>query len=131
MVEVGRCFGTPPGKLYELSRQTWSDMEQASREWLLDTLEPWILVSEAALTRALIPADERTTYRVVIDRDDLTRADLVSRATAINSLRASEVLSADEGREWLSMAPRPADKLDDYKNPNITVKPAEAPAGGA
>lgn len=67
----------------------------------------------------------------MIDRDDMTRADLVSRATAINSLRASEVLSADEARDWLGLPPRPADKLDQYRNPNINPdqpKPPREPA---
>ena len=130
VVEIGRAFGVPPSMLFNHDRATWSNYETAARSYMVETLEAWIRVTEAALTRALIPADDRGTYRVTIDRDDLTRADLVARATAINSLRASEVLSADEARGWLGMAPRPADKLDDYKNPNITVKPA-APAGGA
>lgn len=130
VVEIGRAFGVPPSALHELGRATWSNYEQASKAYLIDTIEPWVRVTEAALTRALIPAEERGTYRVAIDRDDMTRSDLVARATAISSLRASEVLSADESREWLGMAPRPADKLDDYRNPNITVKPG-APEGGA
>lgn len=119
VVEIGRAFGLPPSALHNHDRATWSNFEQASKAYLLDTIEPWVRVTEAALTRALIPAEERATHRVAIDRDDMTRADLVARATAINSLRASEVLSADEARDWLGMGPRPADKLDDYRNPNI------------
>lgn len=130
VIEIGRAFGVPPSMLFNHDRATWSNYETAARSYMVETLEAWIRVTESALTRGLIPADERDSYRVAIDRDDLTRADLVARATAINSLRASEVLSADEAREWLGMGPRPAERLDDYKNPNITVAPA-APAGGA
>ncbi|WP_291002206.1 phage portal protein [Hoeflea sp.] len=131
VVEIGRAFGVPPSMLFNHDRATWSNYETAARSYMVETLEAWIRVTEAALTRALIPAGERKTYRVVIDRDDLTRADLVARATAINSLRASEVLSADEARDWLGMAPRPADRLDDYKNPNINPDRAPAPAEAA
>lgn len=128
VVEIGRAFGIPPGKLYELSRQTWANMEQASKEWMLDTLEGWCRVTESALTRAVLNDDDRAQgYRVMIDRDDMTRADLVSRATAINSLRASEVLSADEGRDWLGLPPRPADKLEQYRNPNINPDQPKLP----
>ncbi|MEQ8450436.1 MAG: phage portal protein [Nitratireductor sp.] len=119
VIEIGRAFGVPPSMLFNHDRATWSNYETAARSYMVETLEAWIRVTEAALTRALIPTDERDSYRVAIDRDDLTRADLVARATAINSLRSSEVLSADEAREWLGMGPRPADRLDDYRNPNI------------
>ncbi|WP_420408294.1 phage portal protein [Hoeflea sp.] len=131
VVEIGRAFGVPPSMLFNHDRATWSNYETAARSYMVETLEAWIRVTESALTRALIPADERGTYRVVIDRDDLTRADLVARATAINSLRASEVLSADEARDWLGMAPRPTDRLDDYKNPNINPDRVPAPAEAA
>ena len=131
VVEIGRAFGVPPSMLFNHDRATWSNYETAARSYMVETLEAWIRVTEAALTRALIPADERSTYRVAIDRDDLTRADLVARATAINSLRASEVLSANEARSWLGMGPRTDGKGGTYENPNITVKPAAAPAGGA
>lgn len=130
VVEVGRCFGVPPGLLFEMGRQTYANYEQAARSYLVDTLEGWIRATEAALTRSILtPDDHAAGYRVAIDRDDLTRADLVSRATAINSLRASEVLSADEARTWIGMAPRDPSKLDDYRNPNINpdrpAKPEE------
>lgn len=131
VVEIGRAFGIPPGQLFEMGRQTWANYETADRSYRVETLEAWIRVTEAALSRALLSDDDRRAgYRVSIDRDDLTRSDLVARATAINSLRASEVLSADEARSWLGMGPRPADKLDDYRNPNITLT-TSAPAAGS
>jgi HK97 family phage portal protein len=128
--EIARAFRVPLGLLYEMTRQTWSNMEQATREFLIFSLEPWLRALEACLTRALIAADDRATHRIRFDRDDLTRASLTERATAINSLRASEVLSADEGRSWLDLPPRADGKGGSYENPNITVKPA-APAKAA
>lgn len=128
--EICRAFRVPPGLLYEMTRQTWSNMEQATREFLVFSLEAWLRALEAALQRALIAPNERRSVRIRIDRDDLTRSSLVERATAINSLRASEVLSADEGRDWLDLPPRADGKGGSYGNPNITVKPA-APASEA
>lgn len=126
VIEIGRAFGLPPSMLFNHDRATWSNYETADRSYRVETLEAWIRVTEAALTRALIPAEEWGKFCVVIDRDDMTRADLVARATAINSLRASEVLSADEARDWLGMGPRPADRLEDYRNPNINPAKQEA-----
>ncbi|MGB3831210.1 MAG: phage portal protein [Mesorhizobium sp.] len=123
--EIARAFRVPLGLLYEMTRQTWSNMEQATREFLIFSLEPWLRSLESCLSRALIAPDDRATTRIRFDRDDLTRASLTERATAINSLRASEVLSADEGRDWLDLPPRTDGKGGSYENPNITVKPAE------
>ncbi len=120
--EIARAFRVPLGLLYEMSRQTWSNMEQATREFLIFSLEPWLRALEACLARALIAPDDRATTRIRCDRDDLTRASLTERATAINSLRASEVLSADEGRDWLDLPPRPDGKGNDYTNPNINQR---------
>lgn len=124
VLEIARAFRVPPQMLYELDRATWSNAEQMGREFLSYTLEPWLRALEAALTRALISPDDRAATRIRFDRDDLTRASLTERATAINSLRASEVLSADEGRDWLDLGPRPDGKGGEFANPNITVKPA-------
>lgn len=130
ILEIARAFRVPPQMLYELDRATWSNAEQMGREFLSYTLEPWLRALEAALTRALIAPDDRPSIRIRFDRDDLTRASLTERATAINSLRASEVLSADEGRDWLDLAPRADGKGGSYENPNITVKPADPAKAG-
>jgi HK97 family phage portal protein len=123
--EICRAFRVPPGLLYEMTRQTWSNMEQATREFLVFSLEPWLRSLEACLSRALIAPEDRGTVRIRFDRDDLTRASLTERATAINSLRASEVLSADEGRDWLGLPPRTDGGGGTYENPNITTRPAD------
>lgn len=124
--EIARAFRVPLGLLYEMTRQTWSNMEQATREFLIFSLEPWLRALEACLSRALIAPADRATVRIRFDRDDLTRADLAVRAAAINSLRASEVLSADEGRDWLDLPPRADGKGNVYVNPNITTPAAPA-----
>jgi HK97 family phage portal protein len=129
--EVARAFRVPLGLLYEMTRQTWSNMESATREFLIFSLEGWLRALEACLSRALIDKDDRGTIRIRLDRDDLTRADLQVRATAINSLRASEVLSADEARDWLDLGPRADGKGNTYDNPNITISPAKPPAKAA
>jgi HK97 family phage portal protein len=119
-LEICRAMRVPPSMVYELDRATWSNGEQQGLEFLTYTLEPWLLALEAALRRALFRPDERQGYRVRFDRDDLTRADLTARATAINSLVASKVINANEARAWLDMGPRAGG--DTFENPNITTK---------
>lgn len=116
--EIARAFRVPPGMIYEMSRQTWSNMEQASREFISTSLEPWLCSLEAAFNRALLTAEELAAgYRIAFDRDDTSRADLTARATAISSLIASKVLNPNEARDWLGMPPY--DGGAEYANPHV------------
>ncbi len=116
IIEICRAFRVPPSMIYDLDRATWSNSEQMGREFLVYTLEPWLKALEGALRRALFSPEERAEYRVVFDRDDLTRADLTDRASAISSLISSRVLNPNEARSWLDLAPRAGG--EQYANPN-------------
>ena len=118
ILEIARAFRVPPQMLYELERATWSNAEAMGREFLSYSLEPWLLALEGALRRGLFLPDERPSFAIRFDRDDLTRADLGDRATAINSLIASRVLSPNEGRQWLDLPPYEGG--DQHLNPNIS-----------
>ncbi len=116
--EIARAFNIPSPMIGDLERATWSNSEQKGREFLSYTLEPWLKAIEAALGRALFRDQERGRYAIRFDRDDLTRADLTTRATAINSLIASRTINPNEGRGWIGLAPREGG--DEFLNPNIT-----------
>lgn len=117
ILEICRAFRIPPSMLYELDRATWSNSEQMGREFLTYTLEPWLRTIEAALGRALFSREDRTRFRILLDRDDLTRADLTARATAISSLISAKVLNPNEARSWLDLAPYTGG--EEYGNPHI------------
>lgn len=126
VIEIARAFRVPPSMLFELDRATWSNSEQMGREFLTYCLEPWLKALEGAMRRALFSAEERRRFAIRFDRDDLTRADLIARATAINSLIASRVLNPNEGRAWLGMAPREGGEV--FANPNTGSNQAGAAA---
>ena len=127
IVEIARAFRVPPSMLYELDRATWSNSEQMGKEFLTYSLEPWLRALEGALRRALFTSEERREYRVLFDRDDLTRASLTERATAISSLISARVLNPNEGRDWLDLPPRAGG--EEYANPNTGAsQPGGAPA---
>lgn len=121
ILEIARAFRTPPGMLFDLERQTWSNGEQMHKEFIAYCLEPWLLALEAALNRALFTAEERQFYRIHLDREDVTQADLQTRATAINSLIASRVLNPNEARGWLDLGPYAGGA--EFINPNISEAP--------
>lgn len=123
--EIARAFNIPAPMVGDLSRATWSNTEQKGREFLSYTLEPWLRGLEGALRRALFSDEERHNHVIRFDRDDLTRADLATRATTINSLIASRTLNPNEGRSWLGLPPREGG--DEFLNPNISAAPAPKP----
>lgn len=127
ILEIARAFRVPPSMLFDHDRATWSNTEQMGREFLSYTLEPWLRAVEGALRRALFTPEERGIYAVRFDRDDLTRADLSTRSTVINSLVASRVINPNEGRAWLGLTPYAGG--DEFVNPNITTP--NAPGTGA
>ncbi|NPD14475.1 phage portal protein [Xinfangfangia sp. D13-10-4-6] len=116
--ELARIFNIPAPMVGDLSRATWSNSEQKGREFLSYTLEPWLRGLEGALRRALFLPEERGSHVIRFDRDDLTRADLATRATVINSLIASRTINNNEGRQWLGLPPREGG--DEFLNPNIS-----------
>lgn len=120
--EIARAFNIPSPMVGDLERATWSNSEQKGREFLSYCLEPWLLGLEGALRRALFSDAERATHVIRFDRDDLTRADLATRATTISSLISSQVINPNEGRAWLGLPPREGG--DDFLNPNISAAPA-------
>ena len=69
--------------------------------------------------------EDRLRYAIRFDRDDLTRADLATRATVINNLISSRTINPNEGREWLGLPPYAGGAA--FSNPNITTEPALPP----
>lgn len=128
ILEVARAFRVPPSMLFELDRATWSNSEQMGREFLTYTLEPWLKALESALGRALLTREERKKFRVVFDRDDLTRADLGQRATAYSSLISSRVINPNQARKWEGLTPYNGGEA--YENPNISVAQSDGETTG-
>ncbi|OHC54495.1 MAG: phage portal protein [Rhodobacterales bacterium RIFCSPHIGHO2_02_FULL_62_130] len=126
ILEIARAFRVPPSMLFDLDRATWGNTEQLGKEFLTYCLEPWLRALEGALTRALL-GDEGGRLVIRFDRDDMTRADLQTRATTINSLISSETINANEARSWIGLGPRAGGNV--FKNPNISTEPTAAPVG--
>jgi len=126
ILEIARAFRVPPSMLFDLDRATWGNTEQLGKEFLTYCLEPWLRALEGALRRAFFPEADRGRFAIRFDRDDLTRADLATRATTINSLIATKVINPNEGREWIGLSPRAGG--DVYENPNITTTTPAQPS---
>lgn len=127
--EIARAFNLPATLLGDLTKATWSNSAEMHRQFLQLCLEPWLQALESALRRALFTKDKRKNHAVRFDRDDFTNVDLTARATAISSLRSSMVLTRNEARNWLDLAP--VDDGDTFENPNTgSSQPGTGQNGG-
>ncbi|MCB1334942.1 MAG: phage portal protein [Roseivivax sp.] len=113
--EIARVFRVPPTMLFELTRGTWSNTEEMARQFLQVTLKPWLKEWSWAYARCLLTPDERQAHYIEFNTEDLLTTDHASRATAYGQYRSMGVMTANEVRSGLNLAPRPDG--DDLANP--------------
>ena len=129
--EIARIFRVPPHMLADLERATFSNIEHQSLEFIRDTIRPWLVRWEQALTRDLIPAEDRDQYFVEFLIDGLMRGDLKSRYDSYAIGRNNGWLSANDIRRLENMNPLPPEQGDVYLIPLNMVQAGTAPAGAA
>jgi HK97 family phage portal protein len=129
--EIARAFRVPPPMLMELSRATWSNSEQMMRQFLTLTLRPWIDTWKWGYARCLLTDEERDEMAIQFDLEDLLSADHAVKATSNSQYRAAGVITANEVRHTLNLAPIAGG--DELSNPftSSALAPAPAPQGEA
>lgn len=80
--EVARLFRLQLHKIQELKRATFSNIEQQAREYIDDTLYPWFVMWEQAVTRDILLPEERDEFFAKFNADALLRGDTLSRYRA-------------------------------------------------
>jgi len=104
-LQIARAFRVPPSMIFELTGAGYKSIEHAAIEFLAFCVEPWLRILEGEFNRTLFTEAERGEYRVHFEREDLSRADLGSRATAYSKLIAARVMNANEARKREGLAP--------------------------
>ncbi len=103
--EIARWFNLPPHKLKELSRATFSNIEQQQIEFVQDSIRPWAVRWEQHIAWKLLRPEERQTLFVEFNLDGLLRGDTKSRMEAHAVLRNVGGINADEIRAKENMNP--------------------------
>ncbi len=103
--EIARWFNLPPHKLKELSRATFSNIEQQQIEFVQDSIRPWAVRWEQHIAWKLLRPEERRTLFVEFNLDGLLRGDTKSRMEAHAVLRNVGGINADEIRAKENMNP--------------------------
>jgi len=101
--EICRLWGVPPHLVGDLSRSSYSNIEQQSLDYVQNGLMPWLRRIESAIARDLLEGDDE--YFAEFDTRGSLRADAAGRATYYNTLWQLGVASVNEIRAWENMNP--------------------------
>ena len=105
ITEIARIFNIPPHKLKDLERATFSNIEEQNREWVVDTLRPWLVRWEQVIHRDLFTPAERRSHFVEFLVEGILRGRIKDRFEAYAIGRNSGWLTANEIRRMENMNP--------------------------
>ena len=83
----------------DLEKSSFSNIEQQSLEFVMYTLDPWVVRWEQAMQRALLSEGENRQYFVKFNVDGLLRGDYQSRMNGYAVGRQNGWLSSNDIRE--------------------------------
>jgi HK97 family phage portal protein len=101
--EICRLYRVPPHMVQDLSRATFSNIEQQSIDFTQGSILPWLRRFEAAFTRDLIAQPDK--YFVEFDVRGLLRGDAAARSQYLSSMIDRGVMSVNEARAAESLNP--------------------------
>jgi HK97 family phage portal protein len=144
VTEIARWFNIPPHKIADLERGTYSNIESQSREFVQDTLTPWLVRWESEFNRKLIRPLERTQQFTKFIVDGLLRGDYQNRMAgyavgrqwgiySTNDIRALEDMNpiGDQGDIYLTpINMAPSDRIHEIVDAQVEppAAPTKAPA---
>lgn len=99
ITEIARWTNIPPHFLKDLSRATYSNIEQQSLEFVIHTIRPWAERWEQRLDVALLEPEERSDLFFKFSLEGLLRGDAASRAAFYTSLFQLGSISPNEIRK--------------------------------
>ena len=110
--EIARWFNLPPHKLKDLTKSSFSNIEQEQISFVQDSILPWLVRLEANYNMQLLtPSDKslsgygRLYFKHIVE--GLLRGDAASRATFYQVLLDRGVFSVNEVRELEDKDPVP------------------------
>ena len=105
--EIARIFRVPPHMVGDLEKSSFSNIEQQSLDFMMYTLNPWIVRWEQAMQQALLLPAEKGRLSFRFNVDGLLRGDYQSRMNGYAVARQNGWMSANDIRELENMNPIP------------------------
>lgn len=110
--DIARIFGVQPHKIGDLSKATFSNIEQQSIEFVTDTLRPWVRRWEDRMMISLLTPAERRTLKIEFDLNGLLRGDSAARAALYRVLFAIAALAPNDARRLEGLDPLPGEAAE-------------------
>lgn len=101
--DIARFFGISPVLLGDLSHSSYSTIEATQNQFLLHTLQPYIVMIEQEFTRKLLKPSE-SNLSINLDETYLLRTDKTALASYYTSLLNAGVLCVNEVRKELGLS---------------------------
>jgi HK97 family phage portal protein len=124
VAEICRLFGVPPHLVGDLSRATFSNIEQQSLEFVKYSMLPWAERWESSIQTSLLPDEEGLD--VEFEMENLERGDSKARAEYYASGITNGWLTRNEARHKENL--NALDGLDEPLQPLNMTKAGEDPA---
>ena len=121
IAEIARAFRLQPHLLADLTRSSFSNIEQQSLEFVKYTLLPWMRRWEGEINRKLFSTAEKGHIFAEFNADGLLRGDIQSRYNAYHIAITDGWKNRNEIRELEN--DNPVDGLDVYLSP-LNMAPA-------
>ena len=103
--EIARWFRVPPHMIGDLSKSSFSNIEQQSIDFVTHTIRPWLIRWEQELNRKLFTTEERKKYFVSFNIEGLLRGDAQARAGLYQVLFNTSSITPNEIRGKENMQP--------------------------
>lgn len=103
--DIARWFKLPPDKLADLTRATFSNLEQQDLNFVKHSILPLVINIEEELTRKLLREMEQNTTYIKKNLDGLLRGDIKTRYEAYQSGIQNGIISPNEARNKEGMNP--------------------------
>lgn len=99
--EIARWFNLPPHKLKDLTKSSFSNIEQEQISFVTDSILPWVIRFETNFNMQLLAErDQAQGYYFKHSVEGLLRGDAASRAAFYNPMLDRGVFSINEVREY-------------------------------
>jgi HK97 family phage portal protein len=103
IAEIARCFSLPPHLLRDLSKSSFNNIQEQSREFVQFSLMPYIRIFETELTRKLFSNGEKGKLFIEINTNSLLRGNPQERAEYYRTMLNIGALSVNEIRRKENM----------------------------
>jgi len=117
IAEIARLYHVPPHMIADLTRATFSNIEEQSIEFVVYCLRPWLVRIEQSANMNLLSVNERKDYFIEHKVDGLLRGNMAERYAAYQSAIMNTWMSPNEVRALENLNPRVGG--DVYENPNV------------